>query len=615
MAVLGEIRKKTWLIFVVIGIAMLAFVAGDLFGENSKIKQLFTGDPNQIGSINGESIGINEYYSAQESVQNMLQQQGQNVSGNQLAQQTWSSLVSQKVLKQHAEKLGLKVSDDEFWNYVAQNFGMKSPAEAQQQIAQLEQAAASDPNMMQNYKGWLQTSEQIKLEILSRKYLSYVMAGTAVTGKEADLQQTYGGSNATIDYAFVDYKSLAKKLNVTISDDDINAYTSKFPKRFEANGLVKVAYTYFPAKASAQDDVVALGNIKKYLAQQIRHDEVNNVTDTIEAFGSTKNDSIFVSLNSDQPFISNYFSREDLAKANLTPEILEFFKTAQVGQVGGPYKVGDTYQIYKISKSKEVKDSVNSNTVYQIANLVKRIEPSKATTDAAFKNARTFAQNVENKTLNDFTAVAKKSNFVSGTSESIERFAPFVAQELPADQTDKILSWAFDKKTAQGATNLFTSENGDYIVVHLVNRFDKGLAAPSVVREFVEPILLQERISKLVDEKIGTGGIDAFIKQFGGAKATTAVNFGNSNIQGVGLEPRVVGAAFGVKPNTSSKAIAGNAGVFYITPKSQNVPTGQKGNMLLENLNRQLKGQVSQTLLPSLIQAADIKDNRDRIIK
>lgn len=594
---------------------MLAFVAGDLFGENSKIKQLFTGDPNQVGSINGESIGINEYYSAQESVQNMLQQQGQNVSANQLAQQTWSSLVSQKVLKQHAEKLGLKVSDDEFWSYVAQNFGMKSPAEAKQQIAQLEQAAAADPNMMQNYKGWLQTSEQIKLEILSRKYLSYVMAGTAVTAKEADLQQTYNGSNATIDYAFVDYKTLAKKLNVTISDDEINAYTSKFPKRYEANGLVKVAYTYFPAKASSQDDQVALGNIKKYLSQQIKHDAVNNVTDTIEAFGSAKNDSIYVSLNSDQPFISNYFSREDLAKSNLTPEILEFFKTAQVGQVGGPYKVGDTYQIYKFSKSKEVKDSVNSNTVYQIANLVKRIEPSKATTDAAFKNARTFAQNVENKSLNDFTAVAKKSNFVNGTSESIERFAPSIAQELPADQTDKILSWAFDKKTAEGATNLFTSENGDYIVVHLVNRFDKGLAAPSVVREFVEPILLQEKISKLVDEKIGTGGIDAFIKQFGGAKATTAVNFGNSNIQGVGLEPRVVGAAFGVKPNTSSKAIAGNAGVFYITPKSQNVPTGQKGNMLLENLNRQLKGQVSQTLLPSLIQAADIKDNRDRIIK
>ncbi|MBQ0147529.1 MAG: SurA N-terminal domain-containing protein [Flavobacteriaceae bacterium] len=615
MAILGEIRKKTWLIFVVIGIAMLAFVAGDLFGENSKIKQLFTGDPNQVGSINGESISISEYYSQQEAVQNMLQQQGQNATGNQLAQQTWSSLVSQRILKQHAEKLGLKVSDDEFWGYVAQNFGMKSPAEAQQQINQLEEAAASDPNMMQNYKGWLQTAEQIKLEILSQKYLSYVMAGSAVTSKEADLQQTYNGSNATIDYAFVDYKTLAKKLNVKISDEEILAYENKFPKRFEAQGLVKIAYAYFPAKASTADDAVALANIKKYLGQQIRHDEVNNVTDTIEAFGSTKNDSIYVSLNSDQPFISNYFSKEELAKANLTPEILNFFNTAQVGQVGGPYKVGDSYQLYKLSKSKEQKDSVSSKTVYQIANIVKRIEPSKATTDKAFSDARTFVQNVTNKSLAEFKATAKKSNFVNGSSETIERFAPFIAQELPADQTDKILAWAFDKKVKAGTTNLFTSENGDYIVVFLTSRFDKGLANPSVVREFIEPILLQEKITKLVDEKIGTGGINAFMKEFGGAKATAMVNFSNSNIQEIGMEPRVVGAAFGVKPNTSSKAIAGNAGVFYITPKTQNIPTGQKGDMLLENLNRQIKGRISQTLLPSLIQAADIKDNRDRVIK
>lgn len=615
MAVLGEIRKKTWLIFVVIGVAMLAFVAGDLFGENSKIKQLFTGDPNQVGSINGEGIGINEYYSAQESIQNLMQQQGQNVSGNQLAQQTWSSLISQKVLKQHAEKLGLKVSDAEFWAYVAQSFGMKSGAEAQQQINQLEQAAASDSNMMQNYKGWLKQAEQIKLEILAQKYLSYVMAGTAVTGKEADLQQTYNASSATIDYAYVDYKTLAKKLGVKISDEEINAYTSKFPKRYEAEGLVKLAYTYFPAKASAQDEQVALANIKKYLTKQIKHDAVNNVTDTIEAFGTAKNDSIYVSLNSDQPFISNYFSREDLAKANLTPEILEFFKTAKVGQIGGPYKVGDTYQLYKFSKSKEIKDSVNSKTVYQIANIVKRIEPSKATTDKAFKDARNYVQLVEGKSLKDFNAIAKKSNYINATTQSIERFAPFVGQELPADQTDKILAWAFKNENKAGATTLFTSDNEDYIVVHLISRFDKGLAHPSVVREFVEPILLQEKISKLVDEKIGTGGIDAFIKQFGGVKATASVNFANSNLANLGMEPRVIGAAFGVKPNTSSKAIAGNAGVFYIVPKTQNVPAGQKGNMLLENMNRQLKGQVSQTLLPSLIQAADIKDNRIKVIK
>lgn len=719
MAILGEIRKKTWLIFVVIGVAMVAFVAGDLFGENSRIRQLFTGDPNEVGNINGESINLSEYNNAYDATSKMYQNQGQNLTANQIAQQTWSSLISQKIVLQHAEKLGLSVSDDEFWNYVAQSFGMSSATEAQQQIAQLESMASTNPEMAESYRGWLQNAEQIKLELLSQKYFGYVMAGTAVTGKEADIQQTFNISNANINYAFVAYDALVKKLNVKISDEEILAYEKKFPKKFHAEALVKLAYTFFPASASTQDDQVALVNIKKYLTTSIRHDEVNNVTDTITGFGVAKNDSIYVTQNSEQPFIANYFTKEELAQSQLTPEVNNFFNTASVGQVGGPYKIGNTYQLYKISKAKEIKDSVQSSHIlvaykgsaaqgatrskeeakkladeylkeakanpsafgtlaqtksddkgsaaqngsigwvgkqngldqsysgfifskpvgtidivesqfgyhiikvdnaknkmaYQVANIVKRIEPSKETTEKAFNNARSYVQTVEGKSLKDFNAVAKKSNYINATTEALERFSPVIGQNIPNDQDAEILKWAFDKKTATQATNLFTTTNGDYIVVHLVEKFDKGLAAPSIVREMVEPILIQEKVTKLVDEQIGNGGLNAFVTKFGASKAAATVNFSNSNLANVGLEPRVVGASFGVKPNTSSKAIAGNAGVFYVIPQSQSVPTGQKGSMILENLNRQLKGKVSQTLLPSLIQAADIKDNRGRALR
>lgn len=719
MAILGEIRKKTWLIFVVIGVAMVAFVAGDLFGENSRIRQMFTGDPNEVGNINGETINLSEYNNAYEATSKMYQNQGQNLTANQLVQQTWSSLISQKIILQHAQQLGIKVSDDEFWSYVAQSFGMGSGAEAQQQIAQLEAASSTDPNAAESYRGWLQNAEQIKLELLSQKYFGYVMAGTLVTGKEADIQQTYNISNANINYAFVGYDVLAKKLNVKISDDEILAYEKKFPKKFQAEGLVKLAYSFFPASASATDDQIALNDIKKYLTNSIRHDEVNNVTDTITAFGSAKNDSIYVTQNSEQPFIANFFTKEELAQSQLTPEVNTFFNTASVGQVGGPYKVGNTYQIYKISKAKEIKDSVQSSHIlvsfkgaaaqgatrskeeakalaeqylkevkanpasfatvaqtksddkgsaaqngsigwvgkqngldqsysgfifskpvgtidmiesqfgyhiikvdnaknkmaYQVANIVKRINPSKETTEKAFNNARSFVQTVEGKSLNDFTAVAKKSNYIHSTTEALERFSPVIGQNIPNDQDAEILKWAFDKKVNKGATNLFTTTNGDYIVVHLVERFDKGLANPSVVRPVVEPILLQEKVTKMIDEQIGNGGLNAFVSKFGATKGTATVNFSNSNLANLGLEPRVVGASFGVKPNTSSKAIAGNAGVFYLIPQSQSVPKGQKGSMILENLNRQLKGKVSQTLLPSLIQAADIKDNRAKALR
>ena len=719
MAVLGEIRKKTWLIFVVIGIAMLAFVAGDLFGENSRIKQLFTGDPSVVGTVNGEPIGIAEYQSAYDATQNMFENQGQPATPNQIAQQTWNSLISQKVLKQHAEKLGLRVSDEEFWNYAAQNFGMSSGTEAQQQIAQLEAKASTDQQANEQYRGWLQTAEQIKLQLLSQKYFGYVMAGTVVTNKEADIQQAYNISNANIQYAFVDYTTLAKKLNVKVTDEEISAYEAKYPKLFKAEGLVKLSYTYFPSGASAADNTVALANINKYLSTQINHDEVNNVTDTIQAFGSAKNDSAYVTQNSEKPFIPNYFTKAELEQAQLGPEATAFLKSAAVGQIGGPFKIGNTYQLYKLSKSKEVKDSVKSShiliaftgsaagngvkrtkeeakklaeqvlaevkanpasfgevaatksddkssavqkgsigwvgknnqldqtyngfifskpvgtidlvesqfgfhiikvdeaknkTAFQVANIVKTIAPSKATTEKAFTNARTYVQAVEKKSLKEFQAIAKKGNYQNNTTEGIERYAA-IGQDIPNDQDADILKWAFDKNTDAGASNLFTSTTGDYIVVHLVEKFDKGLAHPSVVRKYVEPVLMHEKVAKLVDEQVANGGLNAFASKFGAKKGNATVNFSNSNINGVGLEPKVVGAAFGVKPNQSSKAIAGNTGVFYIIPSNQQIQKNQKGSMILDNLNRQLQGKFQQTLLQSLIQAADVVDNRDRALR
>ena len=61
MAILGDIRKRTGLLIGVIGVAMLAFVAGDIFSDQSVIVRLFTGDPNEVGNVDGESITVGEF--------------------------------------------------------------------------------------------------------------------------------------------------------------------------------------------------------------------------------------------------------------------------------------------------------------------------------------------------------------------------------------------------------------------------------------------------------------------------------------------------------------------------------------------------------------------------
>ena len=128
MAILGEIRKQTWLLIVVIGVAMLAFLAGDLFSENSVLKRAFTGDPNEVGNVNGTPITLAEYVNAQNRMS------GQGASMNQVSQQVWNSLVSQKLIKDRAESLGLMVSDDEVWNFMANRYGMSSGAELKSQV-------------------------------------------------------------------------------------------------------------------------------------------------------------------------------------------------------------------------------------------------------------------------------------------------------------------------------------------------------------------------------------------------------------------------------------------------------------------------------------------------
>lgn len=130
MAILGQIRKQTGLLIVTIGVAMLAFVAGDLFSENSYLRRVFTGDPNEVGNVNGVSITLAEYLNAQSNMRS-----NQNLNSNQQSQSIWNTLVSQKIMAQHAEAAGIEVSDDEVWNYMAGQYGMQSGEELKIQIA------------------------------------------------------------------------------------------------------------------------------------------------------------------------------------------------------------------------------------------------------------------------------------------------------------------------------------------------------------------------------------------------------------------------------------------------------------------------------------------------
>lgn len=721
MAILGQIRKQTWLLIVVIGVAMLAFLAGDLFSENSVIKRAFTGDPNEVGSVNGTSITLAEYVTAQ----NRMSSQG--ASMNQVSQQVWNALVSQKLIKEHAEKAGITVSDDEVWNYMAQRYGMANGEELKTQVGMLKtQAQQGMSGASETYQNFLADFENSRPELMYQKYMELVMMGVSTTKKEAEFQQISNVQNASIEFGFVSYENLKKKYNVKVTDDEINAYIKKYPKKYEREAMVDLSYVYFAAQPSKTDEAAALQDIQKYMTQNVTVDKVNNITDTIESFAQSTNDSMYVARNSEMPFMSQYVTKKQIEAATQLPEeYRNFLLTAPVGQVGGPFKTGNAYQLVKISKTKEIADSINSSHVlisyagtevaqsqgnitrtrdqakvladsilnmakanpsnftnlvstysddagskvkggnigwtsrnaqnlapeylqflrdntkgniglteskfgfhiikiddvknvngYLIANIYKEIKPSQETSDKNHTDAIKFAQEVTGKSLNEFANLAQKKGFNYNTADNVERFhtTPILdpSSGISSEKDDEILKWAFKKDTKAGTSSLFTTTNEDHIIVYVASKSDKGLASVKSVRAEVEPIIIQEKLLKVVNEKLGANPtIDSYVSGFGAEKGNNRITFGSTQFSGKGPEPKVAGAAFGLKPGSTSKAIDGKAGVYVIKLISVDAaPKVDDVTFLVDQMNGTQSQKVGQQLLPSMIDAADIEDNR-----
>ena len=80
------------------------------------------------------------------------------------------------------------------------------------------------------------------------------------------------------------------------------------------------------------------------------------------------------------------------------------------------------------------------------------------------------------------------------------------------------------------------------------------------------------------------------------------------------MEPKVAGAAFGVKNGKVSLPVEGNTGVYVVSKKNV-VTNKQPGDVkqIMESIQQQGSQMFSQSLMKSLQDNADIKDYRTEV--
>ena len=115
MATLGNIRRRSGLLFAVIGIAMLAFILTDFMQSKRS-----GGGSNIVGQVHGQDISIQEYEVAIEEMINNWKNQNPNTILNQtitaqLRSQAWDEYIKELIMNVQYNKIGVDVSEDEWW--------------------------------------------------------------------------------------------------------------------------------------------------------------------------------------------------------------------------------------------------------------------------------------------------------------------------------------------------------------------------------------------------------------------------------------------------------------------------------------------------------------------
>ena len=176
MATIERIRKRSGLLIIVVFVALMSFVLGDLFRSGGS--KLF-GDPNVIGSINDRDVTRQELMAEMDELK-MANPQYEQMSSIQLANIVWDQLKVQTVLNAELEAAGFQYSREELFLDICSNPNIQSAFVNQQggfdqnlvrtYIAQIREARGNSAEAEEMWAQWLAFENAVNEQGKTFKY-------------------------------------------------------------------------------------------------------------------------------------------------------------------------------------------------------------------------------------------------------------------------------------------------------------------------------------------------------------------------------------------------------------------------------------------------------------
>ena len=387
MATLEKLRNRLGiLVAAVIGLALLAFILGDLFRSGST---LINKRQYEIAEINGKSVSYQEFATRLEiaatNYKNNTNATEVNESTYQsLRNQVWSNLLNEHVMQKQYENLGIDCSAEELFDMIQGN--NVHPSIKAASIFTNKITGQFDPALVIRYlknmqtdpsgkaqAAWIEYEKELMASRVNTKYQNLISKGLFVTSVKVDQDYLESNRKYGFDYLSKRYVTVNDSL-VSVSEKEVEDYFSIHHESFQQEASRDISYVTFDVVASDQDKE----NVETWINDQ-----------AIE-FNRIENAEQYIRLNADSGFDNTFYKSSELEQ-----DIQTWVDTVEVGSVYGPYLVDETWKLARITDIKVLPDSVRASHIVIPPDSTNSIVAAQATIDslkALVDNGANFAE-------------------------------------------------------------------------------------------------------------------------------------------------------------------------------------------------------------------------------
>ena len=341
MAVLGNLRKNSFVLIAVIGMALFAFVIAGVFDGSGFQSQ----EP--IGKVNGKELSISDFRNQMDVLKKSY-----NFNDLQALTTAWDESVRIELLNQEINKLGIGSSSDHLEYFLSQSPSFNSDERF------INDAGLFDVNKFSNfiselkeinpdaYFQWSNQENQFNNQIKANTYFNLISSGLNSTFFEGKKQYSTSNSNANISFVKIPYSSISDSL-VSVKNSEISKYIKDNPEDFEQESTRSIDYVIFNESPSKKDQNDLRLRLENLLNQKEEYNQVSKLNEVVPGFLTTSDLELFLSENSDIPYDSIY-----RPKGFFSSDHAQMIFNLDNNQTYGPYTDGEFLKYSKMIDKK-----------------------------------------------------------------------------------------------------------------------------------------------------------------------------------------------------------------------------------------------------------------------